>query len=455
MASREKLVRKLLVASQQGGVGKTTTAVNLAAAAALAGQRVLLLDADPLSSISASLRLGEHPNRQLLPASGADLPGLLVCNVLPRLDVLCPYEGGCTDADLGRLLRVVGTPAVASQFGCLVVNTPPFLGANPGPLLAACEEFIVLMRAEPMAYRTLPAFLELVQRSRGAGPAIKMRGILLSLPEGEAPGGNGERELRGRLGGRILPEVIPHDPEVERAQAACKLVSASNRESPAAVQYHQLVESLGLAMADFSLGNADTQGVLVQAAAAIPAETPLARPDSQAAPSAAATIPKRPRRGGSTAVAIPPALRHRVPTPAVARQAPANIPPAADEEKSLPPVAPSKATPALKPLVAVPVDGGKFVQQWALLWVGLAILVGVALRFLRVPDWVLPLLAGVAAAAVSVVVLRQFALREEPSPAPGATEGPDAGKQPSRRPARAESYGKVVRRNPSRSGSEN
>ena len=59
-------MRKLLVARQKGGVGKTTTSINLAAAAALAGARVLLLDADPLSSISASLNLAEHPQRQSL-----------------------------------------------------------------------------------------------------------------------------------------------------------------------------------------------------------------------------------------------------------------------------------------------------------------------------------------------------------------------------------------------------
>ena len=55
-------VRKLLVASQKGGIGKTTTSINLAAAAALAGTRVLLLDADPLSNVSTALHLGSHPS---------------------------------------------------------------------------------------------------------------------------------------------------------------------------------------------------------------------------------------------------------------------------------------------------------------------------------------------------------------------------------------------------------
>src|SRR5437660_2510227 len=87
----EMPVRKLLVASQKGGVGKTTTSINLAAATALAETRVLLLDADPLSSVSTALNLENHPGRRLLRDSGVDLPGVLVRDVLPGLDVLSPY----------------------------------------------------------------------------------------------------------------------------------------------------------------------------------------------------------------------------------------------------------------------------------------------------------------------------------------------------------------------------
>src|SRR5262245_59721488 len=80
----------------------------------------------------------------------------------------------------------------------------PFLGPTPGPLLATCDEFVLVMRAEPTASRTLPAFLELVQRARGQGPSLTLRGILLTLPGGENSGGRWERELRGHFGSRIL-----------------------------------------------------------------------------------------------------------------------------------------------------------------------------------------------------------------------------------------------------------
>ena len=241
------VVRKLLVASQQGGVGKTTTAINLAAAAAQAGVRVLLLDADPLSCISAALNLPQHPRRQPLRQAGIELPGVLVGNVVPGLDVVSPYEDGtCSDEELDDLFKVLESTAFQEQYGCLLVGSPPFMGANAAQLLGSCDEFVIAMRAEAMAYRTLPAFLELVQRRQNAARPINLRGILLTLPEPDAEGERWERELRGRFGGRILPTVIPYDEEIRKALEAGRIVLQAAPESPAAQQYVQLAGLLGL-----------------------------------------------------------------------------------------------------------------------------------------------------------------------------------------------------------------
>ena len=81
--------------------------------------------------------------------------------------MLSPYEDGCcSDEDLDDLLRVLASHDFAEQYGCLIVGSPPFMGANAAQLLGCCDQFVIAMRAEAMAYRTLPAFLELVQRNR-------------------------------------------------------------------------------------------------------------------------------------------------------------------------------------------------------------------------------------------------------------------------------------------------
>ena len=262
-------VRKLLVASQKSGIGKTTTSINLAAAAALAGSRVLLLDADPLSSVSTALHLGSHPFRRPLRQSGLNLPGALACDVLPGLDVLSPYEAGaCSDADLDDLLRLLDAPPFRASYGCLVVDSPPFLGANPGQLVGACDGYIVVMRAEPLAHRTLPAFLELVQRARRERPT-PLYGILLTLPEGEPPGGRWERELRGRLGGRVFAEAIPHDEAVGRAVEKGQIVTQTAPESAAAAPYHRLAAALHLADNTAPLQKLGGAAVLAAAATAV------------------------------------------------------------------------------------------------------------------------------------------------------------------------------------------
>ena len=86
------------------------------------------------------------------------------------LDVLSPYEAGpCSDANLEDLFRLMDAPQFCASYGCLVIDSPPFLGADPGQLVVAADGFLVVSRAEPLAHRTLPAFLELVQRSQVSG----------------------------------------------------------------------------------------------------------------------------------------------------------------------------------------------------------------------------------------------------------------------------------------------
>ena len=74
-----------------------------------------------------------------------------------------------------------------------------------------------------------------------------MRGILLTLPEGEQANGRWERELRGRFGTRILTNVIPHDEAVTQAVLFGSIVSHCSKDMPAAPAYHALVETLELA----------------------------------------------------------------------------------------------------------------------------------------------------------------------------------------------------------------
>jgi chromosome partitioning protein len=465
-------VRKLLVASQKGGVGKTTTSINLAAATAQAGTRVLLLDADPVGSVGTALNLANHPQRQPLRKAGIELPGALVADVIPGLDVLSPYEeGSCSDEELDDLLRVVAAPPFQECYGCLIVGAPPFLGANPGQLLAAADEFVLVMRAEPMAYRTLPAFLELVQRLRQAARDLPMRGILLTLPEGEIPGGRWERELRGRFGGRILPQVIPYDEEVARAMELGQVAVHANPNASAVQQYRQLAQHLGLASELRVTVAARVTAALLEAASVLQTAAvggresavatavlaPPGEPESPPAfsPPAAETIEDRPS-------ALPPTVGERVAPREPRRRWPSGLRPA------LPPAPPSAAlsrrsaaplVPPQEPPVPAPPPAAArkplrdSAPLWPL-WLVIAVFVGVGLRFVLAPANLIPILVGVVVTVV-VVLLLWFGLngQEQPRRAPlPPSKPPSKPPTPTRLKSDVATRLNALTRRPNRSG---
>lgn len=444
-------MRKLLVASQKGGVGKTTTSMNLAAATALTGTRVLLLDADPLSNVSTALHLAEHPHRRSLRQQNIDLPGAFVPNVVAGLDVLSPYEEGCcSDEDFARLLRVLAEAATHRCYGCMIVDVPPFLGGSPAQLLGSCEDYLLVMRAEALAYRTLPAFQELVQRSSRPGHALPMRGILLTLPEGEELGCRWERELRGRFGARVLPEVIPHDATIVEALRGGRIGSDLYPDSPAARQYHQLVEKLGLAAEGRAAIEVEQVLQALREATAVvgpsvapapisvePTPAPkklveeptrLAPPPEPAKP--LALPPHRPRRLSRSSENGRSARPERSLSPPVSpptspvrmKVVPAKLP-TADDIAPPPAPAPAPPQPAANALA----------QLWPL-WILLGAVLGGGLRFVPLTASLLPILVGLGVALIVVVVLFALAAQER---AAAASPAPAKERTRSREPKKA------------------
>jgi len=433
-ATVEKTVRKLLVASQKSGVGKTTTSINLGAATAMAGARVLLVEADPLSAISAALNLPQHPDKRQLRAAGIDLPGVLFCGVIPGLDVFSPYEeGGCSDEDFDRVLQLLGLDAFRESYDCLIVNGPPFLGGRPAELLASCDEFVIVMQAEPLAHRTMPAFLEMVQRSSpSAGRAATMRGVVLTLPESEAPGGRWERELRGRFGKTVLPSVVPYDEEVGKASLFGHVVAHASPEAPASVAYQEMAGELQLAKGA-SGAKRPADAALSLAAAAVRANPLVARSAPRPAVKAGGRRSSRVARPSAQNTGRPP-KDSPAPPPSPAAPAPENVPASPDRPSRVegprraPQPAPAAAAPAPAPAPTRPEPAPMHSAQkpW-FVWVGFAIVAGIGLRFVHLPDFTLPLMVGLVVTASVTLMLHLFLGQGAGESAPQLATQPAAG----------------------------
>ena len=251
-------VRTLLVASQKGGVGKTTTAVNLAALAAQTGSRVLLIDADPLGSVAASLLLSRDADPDVRPdspeAEGRDNPrpdgvtgrGALWAGVLANLDVLSPYAAeGTDDAELVEFLEAMPDAGLDRSYDLVILDAPSVMGVRPKALMRAAGEVLIVQRAEPMSFRTLPAFLELMREVKAEGTRVDLRGILLTLPAGVALGSPAELTLRHKFKG-LLPQAIPFDAEIDKALLAGQPIVIMRPVGVVAKQYRALASALGL-----------------------------------------------------------------------------------------------------------------------------------------------------------------------------------------------------------------
>ena len=346
------------------------------------------------------------------------------------LDVLSPYEdGSCSDEDFENLLRLMETPEFREGYDCLIVDSPPFLGTKPAQLVAACDEYVLVMRAEANAYLTLPAFQELIQRSKRNGKAPQMRGILLTLAEGEEPDSHWERELRGRYGTRILPQAIPFDAEAAQARDAGAILQRTAPDGPAAVQYAGLVESLGLT------GNGrrpTAESPVLRAAAAFEVQPAAASADTvRLTESTTGTVEVKPASAPASPDTPPPELPEepdlptdvgamhtmpRIPVlrflppsggkpaapvgPSAHRQA-ANGQPALNGHAS-PKLAASRSSPALAKLNSK----GKDDNLSLFVWIGVAMVMGFGLHFIHIPQRLVPLVVSGAVTAGTLLLLR-------------------------------------------------
>jgi len=167
--------------------------------------------------------------------------------LLDRVDLISPHvQDPPTDSDWQTLFEQLDHSPFGTRYDHAIIDSPPSLGPRSRLLFKSCDEVVIVLRAEPMAYRTLPSFLQLLKDTHKQGNALRLRGILLTLPAGEVPGGVWESEFRRCFGERILKQVISHDSAVGQALLQGKPVVLANPKAVTAQQYTDLAATLGL-----------------------------------------------------------------------------------------------------------------------------------------------------------------------------------------------------------------
>lgn len=258
-APRPDATRVFVVANQKGGVGKTTSTVNVAAGLAQLGQKVLVIDLDPQGNASTALSIDHHrgvPSTYDMLVDGqpladvmsecADLPGLWV--VPATIDLAgAEIELVSVVAREQRLARAIaGHPWVGTaaeigdeRFDYVFVDCPPSLGLLTLNALVAGREMFIPIQAEYYALEGLGQLLETVEMVRQhLNPQLTVSTILLTMYDARTRLAAGvAEEVRGHFGDQVLKTAVPRSVRVSEAPSYGQTVMTYDPASAGALSY--------------------------------------------------------------------------------------------------------------------------------------------------------------------------------------------------------------------------
>ena len=242
------------IANQKGGVGKTTTAVNLAACVAEAGYETLLIDIDPQCNATIALGLGKDSPQTLYDVLVADaaLAGIVMETEIERLRIAPsgPDLAGAT-VELPRIsgselrLRQALEP-VRGDYAFTLLDCPPSLGPLTVNALVAADRVIVPVQAEYFALEGLAGLLDtlsLIQRE--LNPRLTVAGMLLTMYDGRTRlAQDVEREIREHFPELVFDTVIPRNVRVGEAPSFGKAVIHHDPHCAGADAYFELAKEV-------------------------------------------------------------------------------------------------------------------------------------------------------------------------------------------------------------------
>jgi chromosome partitioning protein len=246
-----RLARVIAIANQKGGVGKTTTAVNLGASLAASEKRTLIIDCDPQGNTTSALGFPKDPARRTLYQSlilGEPIDRVIIKTQVDALEII-PSDKNLVGASVelvsmeNREFRLKGLlEEVRERYEFVLIDSPPALDLLTINALAASDSVLVPIQCEYLALEGVSELLDTLMRLRRTiNQALAIEGILLTMyDERTTLSRQVAADLRSFFGSQVFETVIPRNVRIAEAPSHGKPVMFYDIHSKGAESYIQL-----------------------------------------------------------------------------------------------------------------------------------------------------------------------------------------------------------------------
>ena len=247
----------IAVANQKGGVGKTTTSVNVAACLAASGQRILLLDLDPQANATSGVGLEKREGASAYPALLGEAP--LEQSIQPtayeRLSLIPSEVDMCgAEVELSRLenhlhrLKSALQPILNSgQYDLVLIDCPPALGILTLNVFAAADWLLIPLQCEYYALEGISMINRVIGQLRDSGvnPNLEILGVVMTMFDGRTRlAAQVVNEVRQHFGELVCDTLIPRTTRLAEAPSFGKPIIYYDKYSAGASAYEVLTEEL-------------------------------------------------------------------------------------------------------------------------------------------------------------------------------------------------------------------